>query len=80
MLNVEHAQTIKQIVAEHEASLPRLAFSMKETAQLLGVSYLTIHRLIKRGILRSSNALRTKLISRAEIERFLATTTKGGAK
>lgn len=50
---------------------PRLAYSMQETADLLGVSYITVHRLIRRGLLRSSKALRHKLISRAEIERFL---------
>ena len=53
------------------AALPRLAFTMREASQVLGVSYITIHRLLKRGLLRSHSALRTKLISRAEIERFL---------
>ena len=54
--------------------LPRLAYTMEETADLLGVSYITVHRLLKRGLLRSSNALRHKLIPRTEIERFLAET------
>lgn len=49
----------------------RLAFTMKETAAILGVSYLTVHRLLQRGLLRSSRALRTKIIARSEIERFL---------
>jgi len=53
----------------------RLAYSLKETADLLGVSYATVHRLLRRGLLRSSLAIRTKLISRKEIERFLAETT-----
>jgi predicted site-specific integrase-resolvase len=56
-----------------KAALPKLAYSMKETAEILGVSYITIHRLIKRGLLKSSTALRTKIISRNEIERFLRT-------
>jgi hypothetical protein len=56
--------------------LPRLAYSMKETAQLLGVDYITVHRLLKRGLLKSSSALRTKLIPATEIQRFLAATTK----
>ena len=51
--------------------LPRLAYTMEETAQILGVSYITVHRWIKRGLLRSSSALRHKLIPTAEIERFL---------
>lgn len=52
-------------------TLPRLAFTMAETAEVLGISYISVHRLIKRGLLRSSTALRHKVISRAEIERFL---------
>jgi hypothetical protein len=52
----------------------RLAYSMRETANLIGVNYQTVYRLNKRGLLRSSTALRTKLFSKAEIERFLAST------
>lgn len=55
-------------------NLPRLAYTMGETAQILGVSYITVHRLIKRGLLKSSNALRHKLIPATEIERFLKAT------
>ena len=52
-------------------ALPKLAYSMQETADVLGVSYFTVHRLLKRGLLKSSTALRHKLIPIAEIERFL---------
>jgi hypothetical protein len=55
-------------------SLPRLAYSMAETATILGVSYVTVHRLVQRRLLRSSLALRTKLIPKTEIERFLKST------
>lgn len=44
---------------------------MRETAQILGVSYITIHRLLKRGKLRASDAIRNKVIPKTEIERFL---------
>ena len=44
---------------------------MREAAEILGVSYITVHRLLKRGELRSSDAIRNKVIPRAEIERFL---------
>jgi excisionase family DNA binding protein len=54
--------------------LPRLAYTMEETAKILGVSYITVHRLLKRGLLRSSSALRHKLIPGSEIERFLKAT------
>ena len=52
-------------------SLPRLAYTMQETAKILGVSYITIHRLLKRGKLRASDAIRNKVIPKTEIERFL---------
>jgi excisionase family DNA binding protein len=54
-----------------EGQLPRLAYTLQETAAILGVSSVTIHRLIKRGALRSSSALRHKLIPATEIQRFL---------
>ena len=49
----------------------RLAYSMAETAAVLGISYISVHRLLKRGLLKSSSVLRTKLIAKSEIERFL---------
>jgi len=52
----------------------RLAFSLKE-ADVLGVSSATMYRLLQRGLLRSSGALRCKLIPKAEVERFLKETT-----
>ena len=55
-------------------ALPKLAYSMGEAAQVLGVSYITVHRLLKRGLLKSSTALRHKLIPHVEIERFLKAT------
>lgn len=49
----------------------RLAYTMRETAEILGVSYITVHRLVKRGLLKNSKALRSIIIPAAEIERFL---------
>ncbi|MGH7993395.1 MAG: helix-turn-helix domain-containing protein [Limisphaerales bacterium] len=54
--------------------LPRLAYTVRETGEILGVSYITVHRLLKRGLLHSSSALRHKLIPASEIERFLRDT------
>jgi len=59
-----------------EERFSRLAYSVSETAQILGVSYCTVYRLLQRGLLRSSNALRHKLIPRFEIERFLKETAQ----
>ena len=55
-------------------ALPRLAYTMQETADILGISYISVHRLLKRGLLKSSTALRHKLIPASEIERFLEST------
>jgi DNA-directed RNA polymerase specialized sigma24 family protein len=52
-------------------TVQRLAYSMSETAKLLGISYISVQRLLKRGLLRSSSALRHKVIAHSEIERFL---------
>ena len=54
----------------------RMAYTMRETAEILGVSYQTLWRLSQRGLIRSSSALRTKLFSKEEINRFLRSTTK----
>jgi len=40
------------------------------------LGHITIYRLLERGLLRSSLALRRKLISKAEIERFLKETSR----
>jgi excisionase family DNA binding protein len=67
---------MKDILPDHKSdntsqALPRLAYTMQETAEILGVSYITVHRLLKRGLLKSCSALRHKLIPMTEIQRFL---------
>lgn len=55
-------------------SFDRDAFTLKETAQRLGISYHSVLRLIQRGKLRACHALpRKPLIPRKEIERLLKT-------
>lgn len=50
----------------------RLAYSVQESADLLGVDYFSVYRLIQRGKLRACRALRGKLlVPRAELLRFL---------
>jgi excisionase family DNA binding protein len=52
----------------------RLAYSIKESADLLGVDYFSVYRLIQRGKLRGCRALRGKLlIPRSELLRLLKT-------
>ena len=54
--------------------LPRLAYRVNEVAEMLGVSEKTVRRLIARGLLRPSKALRHHLIPRSQVEEFLTTT------
>ena len=52
----------------------RLAYSIQETAAMLGICSKSVHRLILRGLIRPSRALRHILIPKEEIERFLRET------
>jgi excisionase family DNA binding protein len=54
----------------------RLAYSTKEAAMLLGICNGTLYRLLRRGLLRSSQSCRTKIIAHTEIERFLRETSR----
>ncbi|MBA3832034.1 MAG: helix-turn-helix domain-containing protein [Chthoniobacterales bacterium] len=50
----------------------RLAYSVQESADLLGVNYFSVYRLIQRGKLRACRALKGKLlVPRAELLRLL---------
>jgi predicted site-specific integrase-resolvase len=56
-------------------SKPQLALSRAQTAEALGVSAITVDRLVKRGLLKPSRATRRPLFPVWEIERFLRETT-----
>jgi excisionase family DNA binding protein len=52
----------------------RLAYSIHEAAQLLGVDYFSVYRLIQRKKLRACRALRGKLlVPRSELLKLLKT-------
>jgi excisionase family DNA binding protein len=54
------------------AETERLAYSIQESADLLGVDYFSVYRLIQRGKLRACRALRGKLlVPRTELLRLL---------
>ena len=56
------------VAAERE----RLAYSIQEAADLLGVDYFSVYRLIQRKKLRACRALRGKLlVPRTELLRLL---------
>ncbi len=54
------------------AERERLSYSVQEAADLLGVDYFSVYRLIQRGKLRACRALRGKLlVPRTELLRLL---------
>jgi len=57
-----------------ETQPSRLAYSVQETAQMLGVCDKSVRRLILRGLIRPSRALRHLLIPKDELARFLRET------
>lgn len=54
----------------------KLAYNVEEAAQALGVSIVTIYRLIARGKLKCCGALRHKIIPVTELQRFLKDSLK----
>ena len=58
-----------------QPEVARLALSRKEAASAVGVSVPTLDRLVQRGLLRPSRALRRPLFPVTEIERFLRETS-----
>jgi transposase len=55
-----------------------LLFPVSKVAEMFSISEKSVYRLLQRGLLESSSALRHKLITRASIERFLTRTNQGG--
>jgi hypothetical protein len=53
----------------------KLAFSRREAATMLGISPASLDRLVVRGLLKPSRALRKPLFAISELERFLRETT-----
>ena len=59
--------------------LPKLAYSLDETAQVLGVSRATVNRLIRRGALRASDlGHRTVRVSEDAIRELLRSHERQG--
>ena len=65
-------RTVSSPSATNVAEAERLAYSIQESADLLGVDYFSVYRLIQRGKLRACRALRGKLlVPRSELLRLL---------
>jgi excisionase family DNA binding protein len=59
---------------ESRSTTERLAYSLQEAADLLGVHYFSVYRLIQRGQLKACRALRGKfLVPRTELLKLLKT-------
>ena len=60
--------------SQKKAREERLAYSIPEAADMLGLDYFSVYNLVKRGKLKACRALRGKfLITRAELDRLLNT-------
>lgn len=65
--------TLTEIKTPEPAGIDKLAFTVPDTATMLGgICHETVRRLAKRGKLRPVKGIRHLLFSRKEIERFLA--------
>ena len=68
MESLTQIETPPQPVQQKE----RLSYSIQESADMLGVDYFSVYRLIQRGKLKACRALRGKfLIARTELLRLL---------
>ena len=52
--------------------------SVGEVSASFGVSPKSVYRLLERGLLKSSSALRHKLILKSSVDEFVAATVKNG--
>ena len=68
------ALTISSDKPEHKPTVEKLAYSIEEAAAALGISYISVFRLLKRGKLKSCRALRHHMIPKSELMRFLKAT------
>jgi len=68
----EQLQKTAQAGGGRENSLPRLTYKLNEAAFILGISTMSVRRLVDSGSLKSVRRLRHQLIPAAELERFAA--------
>lgn len=61
-----------QIQLEPPPEKERMAYTLLEVADLIGVDYMSVYRLVQRGKLKACRALRGKfLVTRTELQRML---------
>jgi len=64
----------------HELDNAKVFYTVAEVASRFGISAKSVYRLLERGLLRSSPALRRKMIPRASVDNFIAASLQGGAQ
>ena len=71
---MENSPETQPVTALSPPPTERLAYSIQESADMLGVNYFSICRLIQRGKLKACRALRGKLlVPRTELLKLLQT-------
>jgi hypothetical protein len=71
MSNLSSSQD--SLANDHKPAPIRGAFKLEEARQYLGgVSVPTMHRLVKRGLLKPNRSLRHLIFSRTDLDNFLA--------
>ena len=64
----------EQKIETSPAKIERLAYSLKETAEMLGVNYFSVYGLVKRGKLKACRVLRGKfLVPRFKLVKLINT-------
>jgi len=58
----------------------RAFYAVWEIAEMFGISRKSVYRLLDRGLLQSSSALRHKMITKRSVEGFLNSAEEGGSK
>lgn len=56
----------------------RVFYTVAEVSHLFGISQKSVYRLLDRGLLKSSSALRHKRIPQSSIDEFTTTTVNNG--
>jgi len=71
-------QTI-EVEDRQAATLPKLTYTMLEVSKMLGISYATTQKLVQAGHLHPIAPFRMRLFTRAEVDRFLARSSRCGS-
>jgi predicted DNA-binding protein (UPF0251 family) len=64
----------------HNNPSDKVFLTVADVADQFGISQKSVYRLLDRGLLKSSDALRKKMIPRASVETFIAASLQGGVK